>query len=58
MEKKFKTIEKELSTLGVRIVQLPSFEYNFSISITSNLPMARPLVFKSRNQKFLDVFHG
>ena len=56
--KKLKTIEKELSSLGVRIVQLPSFESNFSISITSNLPMARPLIFKSRNQKFLDVFHG
>ena len=55
---KFNSIEKELSTLGVRIVQLPSFESNFLISITSNLPMARPLIFKSRNQKFVDVFHG
>ena len=55
---KLKTIEKELSTLGVRIVQLPSFDSNFSISIKSNLPMARPLIFKSRNQKFIDVFHG
>ncbi len=55
---KFKTIEKELPTLGVRIVQLPSFKSNFIISITSNLPLARPLIFKSRNQEFLDVFHG
>ena len=55
---KFKTIEKELSALGVRIVQLPNIASNFSISITSNLPMARPLIFKSKNQKFVDVFHG
>tara|TARA_S200000501_G_C20783542_1_gene726137 strand:+ start:19 stop:867 length:849 start_codon:yes stop_codon:yes gene_type:complete len=54
----FKSIEIELSTLGVRIVQLPSFESNFLISIRSNLPMARPLIFKSNNQKFVDVFHG
>ena len=55
---KFKTIEKKVSNLGVIIVQLPSCESNFIISITSNLPLARPLIFKSRNQKFLDVFHG
>ena len=55
---KFKSIEIELSTLGVRIVQLPSFESNFLISIRSNLPMARPLIFKSSNQNFVDVFHG
>ena len=55
---KFHSIEIELSALGVRIVQLPSFKSNFLISIMSNLPMARPLIFKSRNQKFFDVFHG
>ena len=55
---KFQSIKIELSTLGVRIVQLPSFEFNFLMSITSNLPMARPLIFKSGNQKFVDVFHG
>ena len=56
--KEFKSIEIELSTLGVRIIQLPSFKSNFLISIRSNLPMARPLVYKSINQKFVDVFHG
>ena len=55
---KFKSIETELSNLGVRIFKLPSLESNFLISIKSNLPMARPLIFKSRNQKFVDVFHG
>ena len=55
---KFYSIEVELPTLGVKIVQLPSFESNFLISIRSNLPMARPLIYKSINQKFVDVFHG
>ena len=55
---KFHSIEIELSTLGVRILQLPSFEYNFLISIRSNLHMARPLIFKLTNQKLVDVFHG
>ena len=54
----FQSIKIELYTLGVRIIQLPSFDSNFLISITSNLPMARPLIFKSKNQKFVDVFHG
>ena len=56
--KKFKSIKTELSTLGVRIIQLPRVESNFLISIISNLPMARPLIFKSQKQKFIDVFHG
>ena len=55
---KLKSIEIELSTLGLKIVKLPSFESNFLIFIRSNLPMARPLIFKSVNQKFVDVFHG
>ena len=55
---KFKSIETEISTLGVRIVKLPNFKSNFLISIRSNLPMARPLIFKSSNQNFVDVFHG
>ena len=55
---KFKSIEIKLSSLGVKIVKLPSLESNFLISIRSNLPMARPLIYKSTNQKFVDVFHG
>lgn len=54
----FKSLELEISVLGVRIIKLPSLEYDFLISITSNLPMARPLIFKSKNQDFVDVFHG
>ena len=53
----FKSLEINLSTLGVRIVKLPCFESDFLVSIESNLPMARPLIFKSINQKFVDVFH-
>ena len=47
---KFKSIQTELSPLGVGIVKLPRFGSNFLISIRSNLPMARPLIFKSSNE--------
>ena len=55
---KLKKIKKIVSSLGVTIFELPLFEFNYFISIKSNLPMARPLIFKKINNNFIDVFHG
>ena len=52
------TIKKEITSLGVEILMMPKFSSNYFVKIRSRIPMARPLIFKLKDQKFVDVFHS
>ena len=55
---KLKIIKKEINSLGVEVFEMPKYKFNYFVSIKSNLPMARPIIFKFKDKKFIDIFHG
>ena len=55
---KFKSIRKEINSLGAELIRMPKYKKDYLVSIRSNLPIARPLIFKFNGKNFVDVFHG
>ena len=51
--KKFK-----LNSLGVSIRKLSYYQEDYFVCIKSKIPLARPTIFKFKDNNFIDVFHG